>query len=86
MNKKIVVYVKNHCPYCNRAKALLEHKELKFETINLEGKEEEYVKLKKKTGMMTVPQIFIGETFIGGYTELAAFEATGELDKILHSV
>ncbi|MCB0356130.1 MAG: glutaredoxin, partial [Bdellovibrionales bacterium] len=61
------------------------NKNVKFEAINLEGKEEEYTQLKEKTGMQTVPQIFIGEHFVGGYRELAAFEATGELDRLLNS-
>lgn len=85
MSKKVVVYIKEYCPYCSRAKALLDNKGVTFETISLDGKEEEYANLKQKTGMQTVPQIFVGDTFVGGYTELAAFEATGELDRLLHS-
>ncbi|MCB0391417.1 MAG: glutaredoxin 3 [Bdellovibrionales bacterium] len=85
MAKKVIMYVKDYCPFCTRAKALLENKQVEFETINLEGKEEEYTQLKAKTGMQTVPQIFIGDHFVGGYRELAAFEATGELDRLLHS-
>ncbi len=83
--KKIVLYIKNHCPYCQQAIALLTNKELEFETISVDEKEEEYSRLKERTGHQTVPQIFVGDHFIGGYRELSAFEATGELDRLLNS-
>jgi glutaredoxin 3 len=84
-HKKIVVYIKESCPYCTRALALLKNKELDFESISVVGKDQLYEELKSKTGHQTVPQIFIGETFIGGYKELSAFEATGELDRMLNT-
>jgi glutaredoxin 3 len=85
MDKKVLVYVKDYCPFCTRAKSLLENKGIAFETINLEGQEDKYKELKEQTGMQTVPQIFIGDHFVGGYRELSAFEATGELDRLLNS-
>ena len=83
--KKIVVYTQTICPYCDRAKALLKNKGLEFEEINLDGKDDERKALVEKTGMRTVPQIFIGDHFVGGSQELSAFEATGELDRLLNS-
>ena len=79
------VYTRNNCPYCDRAKNLLRQKGIAFEEINLSGREAELNALKARTGMMTVPQIFIGEELIGGYMELADLEAQGDLDtKIKH--
>ena len=80
---KIQIYTKASCPYCIRAKQLLEGKGLPFEEINLEGKDEELQALRKRTNYFTVPQIFIGEKMIGGYTELAGLNASGELDKMV---
>jgi glutaredoxin 3 len=75
----IVVYTKESCPFCVRAKQLLNAKGLPFKEINLEGKEKELADLKARTGWRTVPQIFINDKLIGGFTELAALDAKGEL-------
>lgn len=80
---KVVVYSKDYCPYCDRAKALLTAKGVVFEAIELQHHPGEFERLKERTGMMTVPQIFIGEELIGGYTDLAALEREGALDKKL---
>ena len=82
-NAKVVVYTKSYCPYCDRAKALLQNKGVAFEEVYLDDKPEEYATLKQKTGMMTVPQIFINEQLVGGYTELAALERERKLDPML---
>jgi len=75
--KEFKVYTTAYCPYCVRAKELLKSKNIEFEEINLEGKDDERVALMKKTGMRTVPQIFKGEELIGGYTELAEMDKKG---------
>ena len=80
---KIVIYTKNYCPYCDRAKNLFKAKKATYEEINVEDKPDFYDELKKKTGMMTVPQIFIGDKLIGGYTDLAALDQKGGLDPLL---
>jgi glutaredoxin 3 len=54
-----------------------------FEEINLDGKDDELAELRARTGLRTVPQIFIGEKMIGGFSELAALDAKGELDPLL---
>ena len=77
------MYSKDYCPYCERAKSLLKSKGVEFEVINLENRNAEFEALKNKTGLMTVPQIFIGEHLVGGYTDLAALERNGELDALL---
>ena len=79
----IVIYSKSWCGYCHRAKALLSEKGQTFTEIDVElepGKEAEMVERAKRT---SVPQIFVGETHVGGYDDLAALERAGELDALL---
>jgi glutaredoxin 3 len=83
--KPVTVYSADWCPYCTRAKSLLKDKGVPFTEINVDqhpGKREE---ITKKTGMKTIPQIFIGDHFVGGFTDLAALESKGELDTLLQS-
>lgn len=80
---KVTVYSKDYCPYCDRAKALLKSKGVAFEAIELQDHPGEFQKLKERTGLMTVPQIFIDEKLIGGYTDMADLDRAGELDKLL---
>ncbi len=80
---KVVMYSKDSCPFCVRAKNLLNQKGVQFEEINLEGKQAELDALKKRTGQMTVPMIFINDKLIGGFSELAALEAKDQLDPLL---
>ena len=82
--KPVKIYSKNYCPYCSRAKSLLDRKGVNYEEINLEGKKDEMAALIKETGMRTVPQIYIGDYFVGGFTELKALETNGELDSKLN--
>ncbi|MCH2535418.1 MAG: glutaredoxin 3 [Bdellovibrionales bacterium] len=79
--KEIKLYSWSYCPYCVSAKKLLQQKGYNFEEVILDGKDAELEALRAKTQQRTVPQIFVGEEFIGGYSELAALETTGELDK-----
>ena len=79
----VLIYTKSFCPYCVRAKDLLERKGVKYEEIYLDDRPDEYATLKAKTGMMTVPQIFINDQLVGGYTELAALEGAKKLDEML---
>ena len=58
-------------------------KNIPFEEIDLTGKTEELNKLKKRTGFMTVPQIFFDDELIGGYQELARLDSSGQLDQKL---
>jgi glutaredoxin 3 len=79
----VVVYTTGYCPYCVRAKELLKRKGVPFREINLDGKHDELMALKNRTHHRTVPQIFIGDKFIGGFDELAELEDNGTLDQIL---
>lgn len=80
---KVLIYSKDHCPYCVRAKDLFTRKGVAFEEILLDDKPEEFAALKQRTGMMTVPQIFIDDQLIGGYTDLAALDRDQKLDPLL---
>lgn len=80
---KVIIYTKDYCPYCKHAKRLLDSKGVTYEEHDLEDKPEEFAALMKKTGMRTVPQIFIGETLVGGYTDMAALDSEGKLDLLL---
>jgi glutaredoxin 3 len=79
----VKLYTKSNCPYCVRAKALLGRKGVAFEEIDVEGRDDLRVWLVEATGQRTVPQIFAGERSLGGYSDLAALDASGELDPIL---
>lgn len=75
----VKVYTTAWCPFCHRAKALLNQRDIAFEEIDVEGDTETRAWLKKASGQHTVPQVFIGEESIGGFTELAALDRAGGL-------
>jgi len=79
MSKKIEIYTWGYCPFCVRAKNLLNEKGLEFIEHNLDGKDDELMALRDRTGQRTVPQIFIDDEFIGGFSELSALNADGKL-------
>ena len=80
---KVLVYTKSRCPYCVAAKNLLTQKGVAFEEIYLDDHPEQYATLKARTGLMTVPQIFIGETLVGGFDDLSVLEREHKLDALL---
>lgn len=83
---KIIVYSSDHCPYCVKAKSLLERKGAEFEEINVTNDDQARQALVEKSGgLRTVPQIFINETHIGGCDDLYALDKKGELDPLLQA-
>jgi glutaredoxin 3 len=81
---RTVVYSTPYCPYCMMAKRLLSKKGVAFEDIDVSGNWELRDELVAKSGgRMTVPQIWIGETHVGGYDDLSALERAGKLDVLL---
>lgn len=80
---KVTVYTKSSCPYCVRAKHLLGKKGVAYEEISVEGRDDLRGWLAEKTGQLTVPQIFAGDRSLGGYSDLAALDTEGKLDRIL---
>lgn len=82
--KKIVIYTMKYCPYCENAKRLLSSKGVTFnEHLVAEEDDATWKKLEEQTGFKTMPQIFVEDKFIGGYTELARLDQSGELDELV---
>jgi glutaredoxin 3 len=80
----VVVYSTGWCPYCVRAKALLERKGVPFREIRVdEDPAERQTMLERSRGQRTVPQIFIGDRHVGGFDDLYALDKAGELDQLL---
>ena len=83
---KVLIYTGPSCPYCVAAKTLLKNKNVNFEEINLgEQPDKMNEMLQKSGGRRTVPQIFIGETHVGGSDELHALEKAGKLNSLIDS-
>lgn len=83
---KVIIFTKQTCPFCVKAKNLLKNKEADYEEIDVEGKEDLRRALVLKTnGSTTVPQIFIKGEYIGGCDALYALDAKGELDSKLRA-
>ena len=82
--KQVTIYTTPTCPFCVRAKRLLERKGVKYEEIDVAGDDDARMKLSQRTGRRTVPQIFIGDEHVGGSDDLYALDAAGQLDPKLH--
>lgn len=81
---QVTIYTTGWCPYCHAAKALLTKKGVPFEEIGVDGKPELRQAMTARAGGRTsVPQIFIGESHVGGSDDLHALEAQGRLDTLL---
>jgi glutaredoxin 3 len=82
---KVEVYTTPYCPYCVRAKSLLNSKGVAFEEIDVSGNAALREKMIKMSGgRRTVPEIFINGRIIGGYDELRVLETAGKLDPLLN--
>ena len=79
----ITLYVTGWCPYCDRAKGLLTGKSLVYTEINVDDDAKLREEMVARSGRRTVPQIFIGETHVGGCDDLLALEGSGELDRLI---
>ncbi|MCM8556380.1 glutaredoxin 3 [Sphingomicrobium sediminis] len=81
---KVELYIKATCPYCIRAKRLLDMKGVDYVEYEISGDEEKRAEMIQRSGGgMTVPQIFIDDVLVGGSDELFALERAGELDQKL---
>lgn len=76
----VVMYTTNMCPYCVRAKILLGNKGVKIEERNIQGDPALMREMLERSQRRTVPQIFIDDFHVGGFDDLAALDARGELD------
>ncbi len=77
------IYTKNYCPYCTKAKSLLDSLEVKYEETDITDTPETIEKLVEKSGLRTVPQIFVGDKCLGGYSDIAKLHEEGELVDLL---
>jgi glutaredoxin 3 len=83
MPKKITLYTTDKCSSCVRAKALLTQRAVPFEEINLSRDHDGRVALVQRTGLMTFPQILVGDDPLGGFEALAAADRDGRLAALL---
>jgi len=82
--KKVVIYTGPMCNYCSAAKHLLNKKKVDYIEFDIAIDQTKMQEMRERTkGARTIPQIFIGETYVGGYNELKALEIAGRLDSLL---
>ena len=79
----IEIYTKAYCPFCHRAKAVLDSKGLRYKEIDVYGDNQLMEEMIKRSKRRTVPQIFIDGKHIGGSDDLMRIKQTDELDKLL---
>ncbi len=75
----ITIYTKDYCPFCVQAKNLLNSLDVAFEEIDVTDDMETLQAIMEKSHMRTVPQIFVGDTCLGGYSDIAALHQDGKL-------
>ncbi len=84
MGAKVKMYTTGVCPYCNMAERLLKSKGVEeIEKVRVDLEPEQRIAMMEMTGRRTVPQIYIGETHVGGFDDLSALDRTGALDPLL---
>ncbi len=79
----VVIYESPTCPYCRLAKTLLTKKSVAFDAIEVNSQAIYDEMIARAGGRTSVPQIFIGETHVGGYDDLAELDSLDELDPLL---
>jgi len=85
MTAQVTMYTTAICPYCIRAERLLESKGIKnIDKIRVDLDPEQRQVMMQKTGRRTVPQIYVGETHVGGFDDLYALDQAGRLDPLLN--
>jgi glutaredoxin 3 len=82
--KPVTIYTTPFCPYCRRAKSLLDRKGIAYNEIDVSKAPERRAEMvRRAAGRYTVPQVFVGDTHVGGSDDLHALEARGGLDALL---
>jgi len=79
----IEIYSSDYCPFCVRAKSLLQSKSLTYTEHKVDGKPQLRATMQQKSGRTSVPQIWVGEVHVGGCDDLFLLERSGKLDKLL---
>lgn len=80
----VVMYTTKICPYCVRAKFLLDKKGVQYQEIRIDQDHETMLEMVRRSRRNTVPQIFIDDYHVGGYDDLAALEMAGKLNPMLN--
>ena len=83
---KALMYTTAVCPYCQMAERLLRSKGVEIEKVRIDTDPQRRAEMMDRTGRRTVPQIYIGDTHVGGYDDLSALDRAGKLDPLLQSV
>ena len=81
--RDVVVYTTEPCSFCTRVKMLLRSRGIDFREENLAGRPDAVTELAQRTGMLTLPQVVVGNILIGGYNETAAAAANGMLTDLM---
>jgi len=84
MSVPVTVYSTAVCPYCIRAERLLEAKGVTVQKVRVDLDPAERIKMMERTGRRTVPQIYVGDTHVGGFDDLYALDQAGKLDPLLN--
>ncbi len=79
----VVIYTTRICPFCIRAKQVLDSKGVEYREIGVDANPELRLEMMEKSGRRTVPQIWIGATHVGGFDDLWSLERSGELEPLL---
>lgn len=80
---KIVLYTSPLCGYCQRAKMLLHRKGVEYHEIDLQQEPGRWAEMIERSGLETVPQLFVGEHHVGGYDDMAELDHDNGLDPLL---
>lgn len=78
------MYATAVCPYCQMAERLLRSKGVEIEKVRIDLEPARRAEMMEKTGRRTVPQIYVGDTHVGGYDDLAALDRAGKLEPLLN--
>ena len=80
---KVTMYTTGICPYCHAAKQLFQSKGVQYTEIRVDKDPSKRAEMMKRSQRRTVPQIWVGDTHVGGYDDAAALENQGRLDSLL---
>jgi glutaredoxin 3 len=83
MGREVTIYTTDPCSFCRRVKELLKARGVEFSEVNLSKDPAGRVELAQRTGMMSFPQVIVGEHLLGGYAEVLKAADSGELDDLL---
>ncbi len=82
---EIIIYTKDSCPYCDRAKQFLKAKGANYTEIRIDNDTALQNEVMTRSGRRTVPQIFINDKSVGGFDDIVALERAGKLDVLLNA-